>query len=271
MPESKSEQGQTLVIITFLMLIALGIGVSISNTFFKNLKTLSQTDDSSRASAVAEAAVERLLLVSQATLQNYIQFNNCGTACTLTINSTDGITARATVVLSYVGNSSANYEVKLQKNETTEVSLSSYPNTTDLSVCWNTPSSGPLPSVTALFFYGASGSYLANNYAYNTLGSSHSDNGFASPTAHFGYTNCFTVTGNTNPVALRLKSLYADADVFVVPATNVSIPIQGILLDSTGTVSTVSKHIQVIKNFASTPTVFDYILYQKSTTTALSN
>ncbi len=264
-----SQRGQTVVAITFLMLIALGIGVTISTSFFKNLRMVANIDSAGRALGVAEAAAERLLLESQQTLQDYITYGNCGANCTLQITGDDGVDATATVVLSYVGNSTENYQIALKKTETTEVNLTGYPNGQNVSVCWNSLT-GDLPAVTVLFFYGTSGSYSTDNYAYNSIGSTYS-NGFSTASSNYGYTNCFTVTGKTNPVALRIKPLYADVTAFVVPTAGATIPMQGILITSTGVFGDALKTIKVTKSFSHSPTLFDYVLYQKTPDYPLSN
>lgn len=266
----QSQKGQTLVLITLLMVLALGIGISVSSGFFKSLRSNVESDLSSRAVAVAEAAVEGLLLLPQATLESYIALNNCGSVCTLNITGSDGVVASAQVTLSYMGNSSSAYPIDFKQNDTVEVNLQSYPNNTNVYVCWNNPASGPLPSFTALYFYGTSGSYNVDNFSYNSLSSSYS-NGFSTASSNFGYTNCFTITGKTTPVSVRVRALYADATAYIVPANGSSIPTQGILMTSTGTVKDTVKIVQVVKGFSYTPTIFDYVLYQKTTDSPLSN
>jgi len=53
----KNEKGQTLVIVVSVMVVALAVGMSLSTRYFKGLKSVVQTDSSSRALAVAEAGV----------------------------------------------------------------------------------------------------------------------------------------------------------------------------------------------------------------------
>jgi type II secretory pathway component PulK len=76
--QNSKQKGQTLVIVLFIMVVALTIGVIISNRFIKTLRDISQSDSSSRALAVAEAAIENILLVPQETLEDYVNYGIVG-------------------------------------------------------------------------------------------------------------------------------------------------------------------------------------------------
>ena len=265
-----NDKGQTLLIVVFLAVAALIFGVTISLRYVTNVRNITQSDSSSRALAVAEAAVERILLLPTETLEDYIDSGNCGSDCYLLITGSDGVNAEANVTLSYLGNSRSDYSLFLNKDNTSEVSLSGYPDNTSLTVCWNSLG-GDLPSVTALFVYGSSGNYSGDAYSYNSVGSSHSDNGFSEATAQLGYQNCFDVSGNVSPDILRVKSIYNDVTLSIVPDLGATIPSQGILISSEGTVSEQVRKIEVLKTLYQMPTQFDYAIYQKSATDALSN
>ncbi len=262
-----NQKGQVLVIIMMVMLVSLGIGVGISTTFMKGLRNVANTDSSSKALAVAEALVERLLMNSIPALQGYIQNGNCSANCYLEITEPNGNTAIADAVLSQIGNSSDTYAVKVSQNETLEVNLATYPSSTDLSVCWN----GNTASVHGLHVYGLAGSYLADAYAYNPVGSINSINGFSDASASLGYQNCFTVAGKQNPVLLRLRVFYGEAYLYVIPAASTSLPLQGVRLTVTGNYQGVLKKVIVTKSQAAMPSQFDYVLYQKSATSDLAN
>ena len=269
--DTYKEDGQILVIIVIVMVVSITLGVSVSTSFLKRINRFSSVDTLSRAGGVAEAAVEKLLLKDIATLSSYIQNNTCGADCSLQITGIDGLTATAVVQLSYLGNSSSNFEINLKQSEAHEVNLGGYPDSRNLSVCWNTPASGDYPSIFANYIYGTSGSYKVDSYAYNTVGSLNSGNGFTAAAANNGYSNCFSITGRQNPQLLRLKTIYADVDAVIISAQGTVFPKQGILIESIGTVAGVSKKITVKKMYESVPYEFDYIIYQKSLSEPLSN
>jgi len=268
----RNKKGQTLIIVVLTMMMALAVGISISSRFLKSVNVTTRSDSSNRALAVAEALTERLLVKPYATLKGYIDFGNCGTECALSINGTDGVLATASAVLSYVGNDSNSLPVSLKRDKVTEVYLTGYTANKTLSVCWNNPQSGGEGSVAGFLVYDTGGStYVLSNFAYNSLNSVYSSNGFSQAVSDFGYTNCFNIVGQTTPKLLRLKSVYNDVEAYVIPAAGATIPVQGILIKSTGTVQNSTRVISVTKSNSYLPIPFDYTIQVKSTTNPFSN
>lgn len=266
----RNEKGQTIAVVIFIMIIALGIGVSISTRFIKRLRISTQVDASNRAVSIAEAGVERMLSNSYNDILDLINFG-CGSSCVLTVTGADGVVATANMTLSIVGNSTDAYEVLLKQDETIEVSLLGYADTTDVNVCWDNPPSGDVPSITGFLIYGTSGNYQASSFGYNSIGSIYGANGFDEATAGFGYNNCGVISSLTDPVAIRIKSVYNNMRAFVVPSSGENLPNQGILIESTGTVLGSNRKVEVILSNPYLPIPFDYVLYSKSTTSPLSN
>lgn len=267
----KNQKGQTIVAVFVIMVVALSVGVAISSRFLKGLKMATRTDSSSRAYAVAEAAVEKVLKIPYDSLVEYINFGNCGADCYLELLGEDGITAVADVALSIVGDSSVPYLVSLRKGEVVEVNLDGYGSSSSIYVCWNHPLSGDRPSIWAIHLFGTVGSYEADTYAYNSVGTVYGDNGFSDAAASLGYDSCFTVLGKSNPIGLRLRVFYNDAEVYIVPTGGENIPSQGILISSTGVFDDVQRKVEVVMGNPFLPAPFDFALFQKSTTLPLSN
>ena len=92
------QKGQTLIIIVLTMMMALAVGISASSRFIKSVNVTTKSDSSNRALAVSEALTERLLAKPYATLKEYIDYDNCGTECALTISGGDGVSATASAV-----------------------------------------------------------------------------------------------------------------------------------------------------------------------------
>lgn len=268
----KDEKGQTIAAVVMVMIIALSVGVSVSTRFVKSLRIAARTDTSSRAIAVAEAAVERILNTDYDTLEDYINFGSCGTNCTLQIIGADGVAANATVTLSFAGGSSEDYLISLTEDDTIEVNLQSYPDNTDLNICWNAPPSGELPSVTGMLIHGSDSSgYKADAFSYNSIGSIYGANGFTEATAGNGYAHCALVNGTTDMISVRVRSIYNSVDAFVVPEPGVDLPSQGILISSLGTVLDTERQVEVVLSNPYLPLSFDYVLFSKSTENPLSN
>ena len=266
-----TEKGQTVLAVVLVMVIALAVGISASSRFVKNLRTISTADSTDRAVAVAEAAIERILTIPDETLLEYIELGTCGSNCYLEIPGDDGVDAIATVVLSDEGAGTDPLPIQISTTSVTEINLLSYPDDSDISVCWDNPAVGELPSISGMFIYGSLGDYTADSYAVNSIGSPYGDNGFDDAISNHGYAHCFNVVGRSNPQVLRLHSFYNDFEAFVVPALNQSLPSQGIRIESTGQVDEAIRKVVVVKSAPFLPLQFDYVLFQKSLTEPLSN
>lgn len=263
----KNQKGQTLVIVFMMMVIALSIGIAISSKYIKSLGILSRSDNSARAHAVAEAAIEHILLLPIATLDNYAQNGTCGADCYLEITSAEGQVMTANVELSKLGNTTDPFLVDLEQTSSAQVNLAGYPNNTNINVCWN----GADMSVQSIFIHGTLGNYEADAMSYNPTTTTHGDNNFDMATPLLGYSHCFTFNSQTSPAMLRLKALYEDGSAVIIPSGGANLPVQGILIESTGHVGSSQKKVSVIITDPILPALFDYAVYQRSTTEPLSN
>lgn len=262
----KNNQGQTLVIIVFLMIIATTVGITISNRFLGALKGLVRTDDSVKALKAAEAIVERLLVVPNETMEGYIAFGNCAEACTYSITEPNGNIVRADAALTYSGNSTDPFSLNLEPGDAGQVSLLGYASEGTVDICWHGGA-----SIHVAYIYDDTGTLELKPYSVNAVSSSHNDNGFDTAAANHGYPNCFTVTTTGTPQYLRLRSYYESAGVYVVPAIGQSIPRQGIIIDAHGYSGESVKNIIVLKTDPMAPAFFDYSLLQTSQTSDLTN
>lgn len=259
-------KGQTLIIIVFVMLIALGIGVALSSQYQKTLRMFIITDDASKALAAAEAATEKILAIPNDTLAGYIQFNNCGSVCTFSVVDTTGQTISANVSLSYAGNSSGAYEVNLIQGETGQMTLTSYPTNSFVDICWDTGA-----SVFAGYIYKDGNDTLIDTFAYNSSNSSYTTNHFSNATANNGHLSCYRITTIKTPLLLRLQSFYSDTPVYILPAPNQIIPTQGIYIQAEGRSGSSVKKVRTLKTDKIAPSALDYVLFQKSEDLPLTN
>ena len=260
------EKAQTLVIMIILSVLALSVGVVVSNRFMRTLKDISESDNASRARATAEALVERLLLVPNNTLGDYINFGNCGAVCALEIGGFLGQPVTANATLSFAGASADPYEMNGINGEVSQLSLGGYTTNSSVDVCWTGTA-----SMYASYIYDQSGVIGSSIYAYNPVSYSGNLNGFSNATALHGYPNCFTVSTVNTPKVLRIKPINADATVVVVPAAGRTLPSQGILITSTGKAGNAVRVVKVLKSSASAPEYMDFVIYQKSGSDPLSN
>jgi hypothetical protein len=261
----QNQSGQTLIIIILVMTVALTIGVIVSSRFINTLRNISESDNSSRALAVAEAAVENILIIPDETLVGYVNHNNCGSDCVLEISGSFGYSARADVTLSFAGSSNEPYKMKIPSGEVYQLSLNGYGSGTDIDVCWDNQS-----SIYASYIYEQSGVF-SQPYTYNPVGYSGPINGFLEAISNHSHLSCFSVTAIGNPRALRVVPYSQESVIYFIPSSGQNIPSQGIEITSVGRSGDAVKTVKVLKTTGYVPEYFDYAVYQKSPDDPLSN
>lgn len=266
----KNESGQTLVLIVFVMIMALTLGISTSSRFITNLRSTTDTQIAYRSTAVAEAAMDRILLKTYQELLDHVNNGDCGADCVLSITNDDGVVETANVTLTQLGGSSDPYLMSLKQSTPREINVTGYPNSTDVSICWDDPSVGDPPSIVGFLVSGSVGSYSAEAFAYNSASSVES-NGFDVAVASGGFSNCFNVDSSTSPQLIRVRALYNDVDIVIAPTGGNNLPSQGILIESTGTSLDSTNVVTAIKGVNTVPAPFDFALYSQSEVSPLSN
>lgn len=262
----KETKGQTLVAIVVLSVLALTVGIIISNRFIKGLRGITESDNSSKALAIAEAGVERILLMPNETLEEYINFNSCGDTCLLEVTAPLGQKITAEVTLSFAGNSNDTFEADIKEGEVYQINLVGYGQGVGIDICWN-----DVASFYASYIFEQGSQVKSSAYAYNSTSYSGFDNGFSSAFSNHGYSSCFNILAEGIPKKLRLKSFYSDSTFYVVPDATQNLPVQGVLITSTGRAGNAIKTVSVLKSDTTAPEFFDYVLYQRTSSGPLSN
>ena len=262
----KKQKGQTLIAIVALMVLALGIGVSLSSHLINNLKNFTRTSDLAKAQGVSEALLERILTIPNETLDDYILHNSCGSNCAVQIDDADNVEVSAQASLSYAGNSTSSFTTNLTTVEDFQLNLISYPTGQPLSVCWDSPA-----SIYASYIYDNSGAISADVYAYNATNTQSYGNGFSISTGGNGHISCFTITARYTPQMLRLRAYYLSTSVSIYPSAGITLPKQGILITSIGKAGLVTATVRALKTSAVVPSMFDYAIFQRSSSEPLSN
>jgi len=253
-------KGQTLVLTSVVLLIVLSLGIAAASRYIKSLHTFVKSDHATRALAVAEAAIERLLDMDNSVLSDYITNGTCGDDCVLTF--ADG--SEATVTLSFLGDSQDTYEIAVSTKETSSVRLGGYLSGGTLDICWNNDT-----SIVGMYVY-FDETYKVENFAVNPYGNV-INNTFSDAVSKAEYTSCKEITTSNQPEMLRIRSENLETDVFIVPSSGQSIPKQGFLLESLGISGEAVRKVRVTKTFGELPSIFDFAIYQTSTEEPLSN
>lgn len=260
-----NQKGQTLVAVMVVMVLALSIGITISSRYIKTLRDVSESDNSARALAVAEAAIENILMVSDEDLEQYIASGICD-VCTLEISGESDYRARADIELSHAGLSDDMFEVRVNEGEVYQLYLSGYASDSNVDVCWD-----GMASIYASYIYEQASVFSSEIYAYNPIGYSGNVNGFTEASSLYGHENCFSVNTTGTPRFLRVKPYNEETYLYFYPAGDQTIPSQGILITSVGRSGNAVRTVKVLKTTGSVPEFFDYVIYQKSSSEPLSN
>ena len=113
--------------------------------------------------------------------------------------------------------------------------------------------------------------YSLSKYAYNAASTLHGSNGFSTAASDLSYPNCFTVPAKTAPLFLRVRAIYNDINLHVIPKGGSALPIQGYVITATGAVSDVVKTVTALKTKPYLPSEFDFAIFSTSDDTPLQN
>lgn len=281
-------KGQTLVIILLGTSVALTVALAVSVRTISTLKQTTTSAQSQEALAAAEAGVEVAL--------NNLKTTNCvlGTEANC-FTPADVALPNGTFynfVAKRTGGGTDPYLLDLAKDQTQEIKFTcggatgctDYPTGT-VRVYWYDPdldgASEPANSLEIIYVYKSGAVYGMTKSAYNGVAPSPTNN-FSAPT---GGVSTITVSGkpvrfnhyvdvtlSNTPQILRIKAFYSNFSAAVAPSGASTLPPQGYVVNSTGRTadSSVKKAIRVSKSLPALPSIFDFGLYNGSTTQPLS-
>lgn len=288
----KSESGQILVLVLLIVLVAMTIGLSVASRTLTTVRNQADLTMSNRAFSAAEAGVERALL--QIKQGGNCNANSCipdiaGVETQVELQDVGGQTNRAFGVAS------------LGQDDVLQADLRGYTGRT-VSIYWgdNGDSSQcqQSPALVASVVYQSTST---NEYGVLKVaedrfcGSSRSsDNGFNSslvtvspnPTTpvtlqdesqrdSYGYSATMHLNGpasilppGTRPVGLRVRLMYAGSKpVAIAPHAGQRLPLQGQQITSTSIAGGQQRTIKVLRTDNALPAIFDYALFNGSTST----
>ena len=259
--KGKRQEGQALLIVVLVMVIALTVGLSIASKTITNLRTSTEEVNSAQALSAAETGVAQSIKLGTGTTGNFASNN---TAFITTLTSVSG-----TSLLVNGGN-------VIPQDEGADVWLIAHDASggLDFTSPWS-----PAPEVGTLTIYWGDGSgdcdnaaleiikitgTLASNavstrYGYDPCSARSSLNGltFASQSFNtvlsktFYYSAAISVT---NGLLVRIIPLYTNT-VLAITGT-AALPSQGSVITSSGTAGNVVRKISVVANYYSLPSEF---------------
>lgn len=283
-----SQRGEIILIILLVMAVGLTVGLSVAGRSVTDVKLSNQVEESSRAFSAAESGIEEVLRqgIVAATGHYTNQVAN----------------AKYDVNVSQLGGSASQFafpnNISMGDSQTIwlvpytatgpDVTTPGYTAQT-IYVCWKNANPSPKAAIEIAVFYkaAADGTYKISRAAYDpdnnrvTSQNNGFNNGDVSPgtactdgSANYDYQVHLTFKDMSAPfpdpatdtlVALRLRPVYADAKIAVVPQSGVNIPAQGKDIVSVGqTNSGVTRKWNVVQTFAAPQDIFDYAVWSNS-------
>lgn len=291
------KKGQALLFVLVAVSIALAVGVTVSTRNLSSISRTSRSDTSARAYAAAEGGVERLLKLTekkrddlskcggscdaQCTSAGFLPNPSDHSECLVNFDTPSGETllSRARVRVQEFYFNAANYyyfelnngftkEIVLENPDGQKYQCPATPAACYIRVCWTNNNA-------TLFYY----SYNSTGQVYKSAlkpaaGGTHAwTNNISSygwqeeGSSMTNYPNCQNIRLVPNAYGLRIRALFDNTTVAVLPVSPASIlPHQGYQLVSVGELTEESrvkesKVVRVYKSLNYMPSIFDYALY----------
>ena len=283
----KSAQGQILVLVLLVVLVGLTVGLSIASRTLSNLRNSSDLDQSNRAFSAAEAGIEKALAAigSNASCDN--------NACAPTLSGIDAVKVDVT----QAGGGTSGFGIpNLAQDDVIQVNLQGYTGSS-LNTYWGTTGdagSGQNSSaaIVVSVVYSTSGNYGLGKVAVDDFAASRNNNFVSTVTVdptipggltiqdgsnhnNYGFQYAINLTDSTKPnmlipagatpVLARIRLMYAGPKQIAFAPVGTTLPKQGQQITSTASAGGKTRTVKVFKSNATLPAIFDYALFNGST------
>lgn len=255
-----AQKGQILLIVILIMVVTLTVGLSIVTRTITNLRTTREERTSQQAFSAAEAGIEKIISTNATTLQGALSNDASFSTNVTNVSGTTFLVNNGNVV---------------PKDDGADVWLSTYPTyatpfTGSVTVYWSTPTdtcnanpatntkaaleivilSGTTPSnaVARTIPLDPCAARATNNNFITTIQS-----GGQVGSKSFGHN--YTITGVTSGLLMRIVPLYASS-IVAVSGSGGGLPLQGQVIESTGTSGETQRKITVYKGYPKLPVEF---------------
>ncbi len=287
LPLKSNNKGQIVLIILLVMAVGLTIGLSVAGRSLTDVRLSSQIEESNRAFSAAEAGIEQVLKTGVASVTGTPSGTVGNASYNVNLNVIGGTTAQFSFP-STISEGDAQTIWLVGRNASglpDDTNRDYVPST--IQFCWSYLGTSPRPAVDISVFFKNAGVYKVSRAAYDPDSTRLAQNGFSSVTdvaggycAAGGQTYSYRVTLNFTtltppisagiafiPIALRIKPVYNDTKIAVVPAGGAggALPEQGKNIISTGTTASgVARRWNVVNTYASPFDIFDYGVWSGS-------
>jgi len=249
----RSEAGQILLVVVLVVIVVTTIGLSLASRSITSLRTSTEEAESQKALAAAEAGVERLLENSAPTTEGTIGGSLANANYSATVHQLS-----ATSFLMNGGNpvpkdEGADLWFTVYSSDPNPANRYQNPWNGTLNVYWGTDST-PCnnPALEIIIVTGTANSPVSKRYVYDPCLSRRNENNFGAPPSGGGMTLLYgsgDIIVNGGLIA-RVVPLYGSTTVGVNGTT--ALPLQGSVINSTGTSGQTSRKIRVFKGYPQT-------------------
>lgn len=254
----KKEQGQALLIIVLVMVVALTVGLSVVSKSITNLRTSTEEANSQKALAAAEAGIEQAI-------KNNVSIAN-GTFANDTTYKTDITQVLGTSFVLNAANpvlQDNGIDVWLSDYSENPALLYGNPWSGNLTIKWGSSANAcNEAALQVVIFSGTKQNPLSRRYAFDPCQTRRSSNNFTLASASQS-----TVSGKTfyyqadisvsSGLIGRIVPLYASS--LVALTGSVALPKQGSIITSTGESGGTQRKVNVFQGYPEIPS--EYFLY----------
>ncbi|KUK82893.1 MAG: hypothetical protein XD98_0478 [Microgenomates bacterium 39_6] len=251
----KHSSGQALLVVLLVLSVALTAGLSLVARTTSDISISQKETESNKAFEAAEAGIEKALkkIEEGITVSNFsideADLGNIGASSEVSLSDLSG-NNRAIRTL-YPGESATFWLNSFILNE------EAFPNDGiswsggNLNICWDDES---LEKAEAIVYYQEGGQYKTERYYDGQSGVSCGED--------FGQGLIISGLGSSHYfVNVRFYSDQTGSVRFTAAGEPNALPSQGVLINSQGQVSDVSRRLQVIKGWPELPDFFDFVLF----------
>jgi hypothetical protein len=269
-----SQQGQALLLVVLVLIISMTIGLSVATRSITNVRTSSEEQDSQRAFSAAEAGIERAINSSNSgTIASPIQIDTNAQIKSLTVGQLSGnqilinngtIVSRDDGVDIWLVNHKADGTPNYASTWNGDITIY-WGSSAD--TCSSSLNNNTMAAIEVVTITGTDTAPASHHYYFDpcTTGSPTrvSTNSFtgavsaANDWTDFRYKG--TISSISSGLLLRIIPLYADTRLGV---KGNALPVQGSIIESTGTSGDASRKIVTFKGYPKLPTeIFPHMLF----------
>lgn len=283
----RKQKGEIILIILLVMAVGLTIGLSVAGRSLTDVRLSNQIEESGRAFSAAEAGIEEALKAGITSTTATYQGSTTNATYKVALSSLGGTASQFSFPNTILEGDTQTIWLVPNLDTGPDLSAGNQYAANTITICWSKISeTATIPALEiSLFYQAVDGSDKVTRIAYDSE-VSRSGNGFdntvttpgtctdQSSTYNYQVNLDFTTMPDPSPVsgniliALRLRPVYADAKIAVIPETGITLPEQGKNISSTGqTDSGVTRKWNVVQTYAASQDIFDYAIWSKSAIT----